>query len=260
MKSEVEQLQDVFDRIKKAGGDIKYVIHALSLIWKEEHLYIHGKKHPVEDKNSPEILTDTTLSEIRKRHKDKFVDISDESIPEFIRKKMRELEAGLFWATFNLPDTLRKRPKNITINAASPEINEAISNLLIANPDIDGRYTITYEREISYNNEMYILKTSATQSLINFTKRCRGRRGRKGQPKSNLSMYLLYRYFKRLGLRDIYSSIALPVNQFTHLFFRKGVGAPLSPDNIRKRVQWVKKQTELLNLASEWEKRWKKEI
>lgn len=66
-------------------------------------------------------------------------------------------------------------------------------------------------------------------------------RGRRAEWQSKLAMYMIYRYLKRLGFKGIYEAIAGLVNGFSFELFRKGKGAELSPENVRKRVQWYKK-------------------
>lgn len=79
------------------------------------------------------------------------------------------------------------------------------------------------------------------------------RRGRTGEPQSDMAMYLVYRHFKHLKLKRIYERIADMVNEFSALFSRNGSGSALSPDNVRKRIQWVKKQKDIENYVCDYE-------
>lgn len=68
-----------------------------------------------------------------------------------------------------------------------------------------------------------------------------------------MAMYLLYRHFKHLKLKRVYERIADMVNEFSALFFRPKTGSPLSPDNVRKRIQWVKKQKDIEDYVDSYE-------
>lgn len=80
------------------------------------------------------------------------------------------------------------------------------------------------------------------------------RRGRRGEPQSDMAMYLIYRHFKHLKLRGMYEHVADMVNEFSALFFRSGSGSPLSPDNVRKRIQWAKKQKDIDEYVDSYER------
>lgn len=72
-------------------------------------------------------------------------------------------------------------------------------------------------------------------------------------------MYILYRYFKGLKLRGIYEKIADLVNGASFHFFKAGTGMSLEPDNVRKRIQWAKKQEAICEYVMRYEDEWKKQ-
>ncbi len=112
------------------------------------------------------------------------------------------------------------------------------------------------------NKESYIVKSINTEPFKNpdIETVQKSNRGRKGEPQSDAVMYMLYRYFKRIKLRGIHQAIATLCNEFSSLFFRKGKGAPLSSDNVRKRIQWTKDQKHLVEYAERFEEKWGKEM
>ncbi len=78
---------------------------------------------------------------------------------------------------------------------------------------------------------------------------------RKGEPQSNVAMCLLYRYFKGIKLKGIYQTIATLCNEVSTLFFCKGTGVPLTPETVRKRIQWTKTQKQLVEYVEGFEKK-----
>lgn len=83
-------------------------------------------------------------------------------------------------------------------------------------------------------------------------------RGPRPEWQSDLAMYLLYRHFKLIKLKRINESIADIVNEFSSKSYRPITGAQLSPENVRKRIQWLKKQKDILKMALDWKEDWKK--
>lgn len=174
------------------------------------------------------------------------------------------------WSDYRLEDispeediySVKKFNKNRFVNVREDKVPQAVWKVLekmdrklgmTNNPFArKGRLTATYDLEVPYKDERYLLTyTQMTFPGDSSAKPCL--KGRKAEWMSNLAMYLLYRYLKRLGFKGIYEAISALVNGFSFDLFRKG-GA-LSPDNVRKRVQWFKKQDVLVNKAVEVEKK-----
>lgn len=80
-------------------------------------------------------------------------------------------------------------------------------------------------------------------------------RGRKGEPHSNLAMYLLYKYLKHhLKFKKIYQPLATLINEYSSTFFRDGTGYSLDPEHVRKRIQWVNSKKIIKDYATEYER------
>ncbi len=73
-------------------------------------------------------------------------------------------------------------------------------------------------------------------------------------------MYLLYRYFKSLKIKNIYNLIALLCNNYSISFYRPPHGAPLTAETVRKRIQWVKKRRRLVEWAEGFETKYLEEV
>jgi len=71
-----------------------------------------------------------------------------------------------------------------------------------------------------------------------------------------MAMYLLYRYFKGIKLKGIYQTIATLCNEASTLFFcNKGTGAPLTPETVRKRIQWTKARKHIVEYVEGFERK-----
>ncbi|HDZ62090.1 MAG TPA: hypothetical protein ENH40_02965 [Nitrospirae bacterium] len=192
---------DILKNIGMSGGSIPYVIEILMLI-QEEEMFCSGtcREYPWSNHRYPSIFGPSSFS-IKKCTGGGFIEVKDP--PEFIYEKLFKL----------LVLTSGITGKNY--------------------PDFTGGFlNIRYSLDICYKKDRYIISSSRTKELTKSSGR-----GRKGESQSNLAMYMLYRYLKEIGFRGIYKTIASLCNAFSTRFFRQGTGAPLSTENVRKRVQ-----------------------
>lgn len=263
---------EIFEKIAETG-DIEYAIRVLSLIWSEELCEMKRK-----NVRGVELFSSGTSFEVQKYSKDKLLEtkrvgINLDGMPDFLKDKLLAMGAVLMRAIVGIADRLySKKPERLDIaNSDSEEslkklnIKEEFKEFLkeflkgflksLISPDLKfdlkGKLTLTYTREVSQDNERYILQASETISLPNLIKK---RRGPRGSPQSNVAIFLFDRYFQRIGLKRKHEAIAAFCNDFSGLFFKVGSGAPLSPDNVRKRIQWVKKRKSLVEYAEKFEK------
>lgn len=205
----------IFRALKRRGGDFTFIFEVLDLIWGEEY-------DPWDYRLQPSAHLEEDFFSAKKFSKKRFVKIQVEELPLVLMKELQKLKKKLC----------------ITNNPFAKK----------------GRLTATYDLEITYQNERYIL----TYSQIPSQDKTVGKpylKGKKAAWQSNLSMYLLYRYFKRLGgmkVKDIEQAIADLVNGFSFILFHGA--AEIYPDNVRKRIQWLNKQPVLVNKVLEVEK------
>lgn len=234
----VDRATHIMEDILRKGGDFKYVLDVISLIWQEEAAKIYSEKHP-EEVYSPPFLRDLRF-EIKKYDKDNLAYVKTNVLPDFL---IQEGSAGIFipvvFAELNLEKLLKKFKLVVQDKEFMPS-------------KLNGRLTITYEQEFSHNDKRYILTCSDTISLSDFN--IKKRRGPRGSPQSNVAIFLFDRYFQRIGLKRKHETIAAFCNDFSKLFFCKGTGFQLSSENVRKRIQWVKKRKSLVEYAEKFEK------
>ena len=155
----------------------------------------------------PSIFNDFFL--IKKCQGDRFVEVKHP--PEFVLKQLSTLH-------------------NLTLEMTEKKYQDFTNAYL----------NIQYSLDFCYQKERYVLVSSRTIELPRF------KRGRRAETASNLAMYLLYIYLKEIGFRGIYEAIASLCNAFSKRFFCKGTGAPLTGETVRKRVQWVKSNKNLV--------------
>lgn len=241
-----DELKAILDRIKEAGGDAGYVVNVLSLIWREEF----ERKDELDSKGK---LPEAThfhpgyVLEARRYEKDRPVEVENPhfNLPASVKGKLFEMNVLII----NMEDRVR----DVLSGALKIIVNGKESRL-----SVDGsKLTLRLEQEVVCDNERYVLTLSQTgiEPPIELNNK-KQQRGRKGEHQSNMAMYLLYRYFNRLGLKAVYVSIASLVNIFSFQFYCDGKGASLSPENVRKRIQEVKKKKELCEKALDFEKNW----
>lgn len=256
---------EIFDKIAETG-DIEYVIRVLFLIWSEELCEMERKNY-----RGVELFSSGTSFEVKKYSKGRLLKVKQ--MPDFLKDKLPAMGAVLMRAIVGIADRLyTKKPERPDI--ANSDSEESLKKLNIKEEvkekvkeefkeflksfispdlkfDLKGKLTLTYTREVSQDNERYILQASETISLPNLNKK---RRGPRGSPQSNVAIFLLDRYFQRIGLRRKHEAIAAFCNDFSKLFFCKGTGFQLSSENVRKRIQWVKKRKSLVEYAEKFEK------
>ena len=240
----ISEVKEIFDRIKESGGDAGYVAKVLSLIWTEE---FERKEKPPEMTyvRSPLDL------DVKRYDKDRLVEVGDSSnnLPEPLRGKwLLEMHLILIPLEHRLSEILYGDSKIVLSGKKFRPVETNGSKL-----------TIRLEQEAVCDNERYVVTLSQSGIEPPVSSDVKRQRGRKGEHQSNLAMYLLYRYFNCLGLKAVYKSIAVLVNSFSLLFYCDGKGASgasLSPENVRKRIQLVKKKKELCDKALEFEKNW----
>ncbi len=139
------------------------------------------------------------------------------------------------------------------------KIND-LSQLMIQKIPGRGDLTITCNLSLNDNSREYFLQAThkvymhaeAESSCSSEETR---KRGRRGEPQSDVAMYLLYRYFRALGITNVYEKIAVLTNNYSRKFFRPPMGAALSNENVRKRIQWLKKRPDLLSFAEAFSER-----
>lgn len=181
---------------------------------------IWAEEYEWSDYRLEDISSEEDFFSVKKFRKDRFVDVREDKVPQAVWKALEKMDRKL----------------GMTNNPFAKK----------------GRLTATYDLEVPYKDDRYLL----TYTQMAFpgdpsTKPCL--KGRRAEWMSNLAMYLLYRYLKRLGFKGIYEAIAALVNGFSFDLFRKG--GEVSPENVRKRVQWYKKNELLADKAMELEKK-----
>lgn len=240
-----DELKAILDRIKEAGGDVGYVVNVLSFIWREEF----ERKEELDSKGK---LPEAThfhpgyVLEARRYEKDRPVEIENPhfNLPASVKGKLFEINALMIMTEHRLKETLY-RDSNLVLNGNKFSFS------------MDGsKLTVRLEQEIVCDGERYVLTLSQPGIEPPIEVDIKRQRGRKGEHQSNMAMYLLYRYFNHLGLKAVYVSIASLVNIFSFQFYCDGKGASLSPENVRKRIQVVKKKKELCEKALDFEKNW----
>lgn len=211
----VKEQSQVFKALKRKGGDVAVIFEFLALVWEDEY---HWRDYRLEypDAEEEDFFT------VRKFRKNRLVDVDVDELPASLTKQLE-----------------RMRKKLSLTNNPFPR---------------KGRLTATYELEVPYQNEKYVLTYTQQQFPGNESEKSH-LKGRKADWQSNLGMYILYRYFKRLGfkVKDTEQAIADMVNGFSFISFREG--GRLSPDNVRKRIQWLKRDEILVNKVTELEKK-----
>ncbi len=225
----LRKTRHIFTEISKAGGDAAYVLDVLSFVRYEE-IGTGDGRHFVNKwdvKPFRAIPVSETVFEVKKFRNGKWGRTDIKDIPDFLRQKLKEMEEH----------ALKIR----------------------ANPfDLKGEVNTTYNVDISYNGERYRLSSAHTMFLhthaISHELDKKGR-GRKGEPHSNLAMYLLYKYFKHhLKFKKIYQPISTLINEYSSRFFRDGRGYSLDPDHVRKRIQWVNSKKIIKDYAAQYER------
>lgn len=217
VKNIIEGIFDKTGREEDIESATKYLMDVLSIIGGEE---ICWWERPSKKQKNSTLFCKETSCKARKYNGDKLIEVNIEELSGSLMRKLKEMKRYL--------------AKN-----TSPFITK-------------GRLTTTFDLEITYNTERYVL-TCAQTSFQDIEPR---RRGRKAEWQSNLAMYLLYRYFKNLGVKRIYSVITDLVNGFSTQFFQPITGAPLIPETVRKRIQWTKDQKHLVEYAERFEEMW----
>lgn len=243
-----DELKEIFDRIKEAGGDAGYVVNVLSLIWREEF----ERKEVLDSQGK---LPETThfhpgyVLEARRYEKDRPVEVENPhfNLPASVKGKLFEMNVLMI--------NMEERLKDVLSGGLKMFFNGKEFRLSVDG----GKLTARLEQEVVCDGERYIVTLSQTGIEPPIEVDIKRQRGRKGEHQSNMAMYLLYRYFNRLGLKGVYVSIASLVNIFSLHFYCDGKGASLSPENVRKRIQVVKKKKELCEKALDFERNWKKE-
>jgi len=181
---------------------------------------IWAEEYEWSDYRLEEMSPEEDLYSVKKFYKNRFVKVQEDKIPQAILKELQKMNRKL--GMINNPFAKK------------------------------GRLEAIYNLEMPYKDEIYLL--SYTQmSFPGDSSEKPSIRGRRAEWMSNLSMYLIYRYLKRLGFKGMYQAVAYLVNGFSFYLFREG--GELSPENVRKRIQWFKKQEVLTNKAVELEKK-----
>ncbi len=150
---------------------------------------------------------------------------------------------------------LQEAPEHIV--KVFEKVKDPIFKVPIPPPD---KITFSYRRKLKRGRKEYLIEAFHTFYPIEAQcKEAEGRKskGRRGEPQSDVAMYLLYTYFQEIGLKGIYRKIAALVNSYSVRFFCSPEGAPLSPENVRKRIQWVKKKEFLVKFAKEYRQNWR---
>ena len=231
----------ILREIRQKGGDLDKVFRILNLIREEEYIQQHFQilgvriPYPWELREKEPYLVGET--------------------------KMRVYEINL--------EKKRKRKKYLSPEDAPKElksisryVDETLTKLLGAIKSFEEIKEVgaSFDVEFVIGNKLYILDFT----FLDYSKAlpiCKEtHKGRKGEPLANVSMYLLYKYFKQLGIKNIYEKIATLVGEFSSFLFKNKRGVFLEPDMVRKRIQWVKKRKEVLNYAQEVEKSLKESL
>ncbi|WP_457600700.1 hypothetical protein [Hydrogenivirga sp.] len=225
--------RSIFEEIKRKGGDIDKVFDILWLIKDEELRYINYKgamlrlPYPWEGQGYRVVMIgegSTTVEEI----------VKGKDTP-------RQIEVS-------------RMPK--LVNTIYELLNNFVSESTRSFRCVDGTGNIhvTCTVEVEIDGKKYRILCSHADYLHKVNKlSSRKPRGRKGEPLASVAMFLLHKYLKFLGIRDIYTKIALLVGEFSTLLFRKGEKIMLDANMVRKRIQWVKNKPEVLRYALEFE-------
>lgn len=127
------------------------------------------------------------------------------------------------------------------------------------NENLEGTINLSYTFDTELDRNLYRLSVVEKINLQKSPKK-KKQRGKRGEPESDIAMYLLYRYFKRLKIKNFYDLIAILCNNYSVLFYKSPYGAPLSAEMVRKRIQWVKKRNKFVEWAKGFERKYLKEV
>lgn len=182
---------------------------------------IWAEEYEWSDYRLEDISPEEDFFSIKKFNKNRFITVREDKIPQAVWKVIKKMDQKL----------------SMTKNPFAGK----------------GRFTATYDLELPYKDERYRLTYTQT-SFPDDPSANPCLKGRRAEWMSNLSMFIIYRYLNRLGFKGVYQAIADLTNGFSFHLFRGG--GRLSPENVRKRIQWYKKKKHevLANKAVELEK------
>lgn len=230
----LKTVRPALNLIKRHGGSLLYILNILELIHDEEICYPFRQKgrripYPWEFKKANPILLSEREISIKKIENGKEVELKN-SDP--------------------LPVSLIKRLKRIV---------DSIILLRENNENLEGNINLSFQLDTKLADISYRISIVENMNLQRSIKK-RNKKGKRGEPQSDVAMYLLYRYFKLLKIKNIYNLIALLCNNYSIYFYRPPQGAPLSAETVRKRVQWVKKRKRLIEWAERFEIKYLQEV
>lgn len=227
----IEKIQHTLKNINISEKGLSYIADVMSFIHDEELCHPHRQKgrympYPWELKDNKTLLISETSLCIEKRINGKYTEIDIKDAPEFIMNKIKDF----------LKPLLEMKASQFARGRI-----DTICNLIPFTDDGES-YIITLKNTLPLNN-------------INIESIKKDKKGRRGEPQSDMAMYLLYRYFKSIKLKRIYQTIATLCNEASTLFFCKGTGSPLTPETVRKRIQWTKTREHIVEYVEGFERR-----
>ena len=230
----LKKTRHILGYIKNKKGNLLYVMDVLGLVKDEElcqPLRETGREIPYvwelhSKRMRPVLFSEMQIAIKRACKNNRFEEIDIQEVPKPV---------------FEVFETLKDNP---------PDVKWTVP--------VSGKLILTYNLRIPYGQEYYLLEASETVLLDELLakKEVKKSRGRRGEPQSDVAMYLLYLYFRKIGIKGIYEKIAMLVNNFSTRFFCPPQGAPLNPENVRKRIQWVKKKDFLVEFATGYQQKW----
>jgi hypothetical protein len=227
----IERAQRTLKSIHISEKGLSYIADVLSFIHDEELCYPHRQKgrympYPWELKDSKTLLSSETSLCIKKRINGEYTAIDIKDAPECIMNKMKDFLKTLL---------------EMKANQFARGKIDTICNLMPFTDDGES-YIIPLKNTLPLNN-------------IGIESIKKNKKGRRGEPQSDMAMYLLYRYFKGIKLKEIYQTIATLCTEVSTLFFCKGIGSPLTPETVRKRIQWTKTRKHIVEYVEGFERR-----
>ncbi len=225
--------RSVFEEIRRKGGDIDKVFDILWLIKDEEFRYMNYKgarlrlPYPWEGQGYRIVMVGEGTT----------------TIEEFVKGKSTSKSIGID-KTPDLVNTIYKLLDDF--------VSESIR--IFRGFEGTGNIHVSCTVEVEIEDRKYRIQCSYMDQRHKADEvPQRKPRGRKGEPLASVAMYLLYKYLKDLGIKDIYNKIALIVGEFSTFLFRSGDKITLDGNMVRKRIQWVKKKPEVLKYALKFE-------
>ncbi len=233
-----EKLEESFNKFKIPVAHRPYLTEVLYLICDEEYhddLRREGKRIPYVF----EMKYDMPLVPIEKNYYVwKKRDTEDPSLKELVRVEWKDIELSV-----------RRHILDF--------INKLSFKLIVKNiPKLYGSIDITLNVNVPGLQNNYFVEVVDSQPFDlsippKKSGKGKGQPGRRGNPQSNLAMYILYRYFNAIKSRGVYRKIAELCKIASALN-----KSWLEPHLVLKKIGRVKKQEEMVTFAERFEKKY----